>query len=154
MDLPTETLQQLLLRMTDPGLPLEARLGVAERVRERFPIEAHVHEYARIARFAPLRDEAASFVLRVLYVCARTWPERPEPKDAFRAVIGAPRSRALRTQAFIHLLLLDIDAAEAAARAWKPEMLVLVEAERRFPTLRRETPDAAFEEATLQLLFH
>lgn len=151
-----ETLQQLLKRLMDAELSEAAREAAADRIRERYPADDHVDEYARIACYGLVDDRTVSFILRVLYVCVRKWPERGDAKLALsRFLRDSTRSRELRTQAFMHLLLADLDAAEAAARYHMPEMLILVSAERQYPTIRRDDDvDAPFEEATLKLLFH
>ncbi len=158
MDLSSqETLQQLLLRLTDPELSSETHAAAAARIRERFPIEDWSDEYAHIVCHGLVDDGLIAFILRILYVQACRDPDDPEPKEAFLKVMaGRSRSRELRTQAFLHLLLLDIDLAERAAAASMPEMAALAAVERRYPTIRRldDPVDAAFEEATLKLLFH
>ena len=158
MDLSSqETLQQLLIRLTDPDLSDQAHAAAAERIRERFPIEDWSDEYAHIACYGRIEDRLISFILRILYVQACRDPDDPEPKEAFLKFM-AERSRAqeLRTQAFLHLLLLDIDLAERAAASAMPEMKSLVAVERRYPTIRPvdDPEDAPFEEAMLKLLFH
>jgi hypothetical protein len=158
MDLSSqETLQQLLKRLMNHELAVEAREGAADRIRERYPVETCVDEYARIACHGLIADETVSFILRILYVCVRKWPDRFDAKMALSRIMrDGSRSQELRTQAFMHLLLADLDAAEAAARHHMPEMLILVSAERRYPTIRRtEDPEGApYEEAMLKLLFH
>ncbi|HTK60113.1 MAG TPA: hypothetical protein VL283_02810 [Candidatus Baltobacteraceae bacterium] len=158
MDLSSqETLQQLLKRLVDADLSIETREGAADRIRERYPVETCLDEYARIACHGLIEDMTVSFILRILYVCVRKWPDRPDAKMALARVLrDGSRSQDLRTQAFMHLLLADIDAAEAAARSHMPEMLTLVSAERRYPTIRRvdDPEDAPYEEAMLKLLFH
>lgn len=158
MDLPSqETLQHLLKRLMDPELSPETREAAADGIRERYPVESHLEEYAHIACFGLVDDRTVSFTLRILYVCVRKWPDRMDAKMALARILrDGTRSQDLRTQAFMHLLLADIDAAETAARFHMPEMLTLVSAERRYPTIRRvEDPeDAPYEEAMLKLLFH
>ena len=158
MDLPTqETLQQLLKRLMDAELSTEAREAAADLIRERYPVDSCFDEYARIACFGLVDDRIVSFILRILYVCVRKWPERVDAKMALARILrDGSRSQELRTQAFMHLLLADLDAAEAAARFHMPEMLTLVSAERRYPTIRRvdDPEDAPYEEAMLKLLFY
>jgi|GEM_PF-2382430 len=158
--MPFETqpsLQQLLKRLMDEELSDVVREEAARTIRERHPVEEHLDEYARIACFGLIEDRVVSFILRAFYVCVRKWPERIDAKMALiRVMRDSPRSRDLRTQAFMHLLLADIDAAETAARHHMPEMLTLVSAERCYPTIRRtdDPDDAPYEEAMLKLLFH
>ena len=158
MDLSSqETLQQLLVRLTDPELSSEAHIAAASRIRDLFPIEDWSDEYARIACHALIEERHVAFILRILYVRGRKDPDDPEPKEAFRKVMGAKdRSRELRTQAFLHLLLLDIDLAERAAASVMPEMTAVAAVERRYPTIRHvgDPADAPYEEAMLKLLFH
>ena len=158
MDLPSqETLQQLLIRIRNPELSAETHEATADVIRERFPIASCASEYAHVACYGAVADDVASFILRVLYVHGRKSPEAADPKETFRKIMGdARRSRELRTQAFLHLLLLDIDLAERAAHAAMPEMASIVAVERRYPTIRRvdDLEDAPYEEATLKLLFH
>jgi len=152
-----ETLQQLLKRLLNAELSTEAREAAAVRIRERYPVEEDFEEYACIACFGLVDDAVVSFILRILYVCVRKWPERVDAKMALSRIMrDGTRSQELRTQAFMHLLLADLDAAEAAARFHMPEMLTLVNAERRYPTIRRvdDPDDAPYEEAMLKLLFH
>ena len=154
---PQEPLQQLLKRLLNAELSTEAREGAADRIRAEYPVETEFEEYARIACFGLVDDAVVSFILRILYVCVRKWPERIDAKMALSRILrDGTRSQELRTQAFMHLLLADLDAAEAAARFHMPEMLTLVNAERRYPTIRRvdDPDDAPYEEAMLKLLFH
>jgi len=158
MDLPSqETLQQLLIRIRNPELSMETHEAAADAIRERFPIESCAEEYAYVACHGTVTDDVASFILRVLYVHGRKCPEAADPKETFRKIMGQTRrSQELRTQAFLHLLLLDIDLAERAALAVMPEMAAVAAVERRYPTIRRvdDPEDAPYEEATLKLLFH
>lgn len=156
MDLTTpETLRQLLARVRDPELSPEAHVEAAERLRERYPVDRCVRDYAEFACHGVAEASTVSFALRILYVHGRRQPDAPEPKAAFqRIVAGRERSPEIRTQAFLHLLLLDLEAAERAAEASMPEMLILTRAERLYPTVRPTGADAAFEEAALFLLFH
>lgn len=154
---PQETLQQLLQRLLNTELSAETREAAADGIRANYPVETDFEEYASIACFGLVDDAVVSFILRVLYICSRKWPERVDAKMALvRFMRDSSRSRELRTQAFMHLLLSDLDAAETAARHHMPEMLTLVNAERRYPTIRRvDDPDEApYEEAMLKLLFH
>jgi hypothetical protein len=156
MDLTTpETLRQLLARVRDPELSAEAHAEAAERLRELYPVERCVRAYADFACHGVAEAATVSFALRILYVHGRRRPDAREPKEAFRKIVaGRERPPELRTQAFLHLLLLDLDAAERAAEAHMPEMLVLTRAECLYPTVRPSGADAAYEEAAIVLLFH
>jgi len=156
MDLSQDTwLRALLLRCTDASLPEQARLDAAARIAKDYQYHELVHPIAGMLVDPAMPAAAVSFALRVLYVGMRKWPQLAMALNAFRRTIAAKDvDLNLRTQAFMHLLLLDLDAAEKAAEAAMPEMLPLVRAERLYPTIRPETADAAYEEATLKLLFH
>lgn len=150
-----EWLKSLFRRCADPSISEEARLEAASLIAKRYPYQDLVNPLSDLIVDPATPPPTVSFALRVLYVGMRKWPALAMAIGAFCRIIDAERADvALRTQAFIHLLLLDIDAAEAAAKRSMPAMLTLVQAERLYPTIRREDADAAYEEATLKLLFH
>jgi hypothetical protein len=89
----------------------------------------------------------------VLYVYGCKFPEAPEPIGSFVTVMRMKRrSVKLRTQAFMHLLLMNVVAAETAARLYMPAMVTLAVTERCYPTFRRDDADSAYEEAMLKSL--
>lgn len=155
MDLSNDaSLKSLFQRCTDPSISEEARLEAASLIAKRYPYQDLVGPLGDLIVDPTTMPAAASFALRVLYVGMRKLPQCATTVLALLRVIANARvEAALRTQAFIHLLLFDIDTAELAAVRYMPTMMTLVRAERLYPTIRRGGGDAAYEEATLKLLF-
>lgn len=145
----------LFLRCTDASLDEAARQEAATAISNGYRFHEMIAPLSDLVVDGATPPAAASFALRVLYVGTRKWPSLETALGAFRRAIADARlPLELKTQAFLHLLLLDLDEAESWAYRAMPAMLPLVRAERLYPTLRRETAGAAYEEATLKLLFH
>jgi len=160
MDLSNTTpIKELLIACADPDRNEGERHAAAERLREGYDLHEEMPVLGYLAGLYAMPRPAVSLILSIMYICGRKRPDDPRPVAKLREYVrrwnagwnGPPE---LRTQAFMLLLLLDLEQAEEEAKASWPEMRTLVEAERQFPTVRKPMPGAAYEEATLNLLFH
>lgn len=151
-----ETLEVLLVRLMDPGISFDAKDAIAAILRERYPVNEHVAEYTYVACYArEVSDAVVSFTLRLIYVYGCKFPDASEPIGTFVNVMKEKRrSKKLRTQAFMHLLLTNVVAAESAALLYMPEVAQIATTERCYPTFRRDDADSVYEEAMLKKLFH
>ncbi len=151
-------LKDLLLVCADPALSDDERHEAAKALRERFDLTEETEALGYLARASAMPLPAVSLILSIIYVLGRKRPDVPEPiRELRRFIADRGRSKDLRhqrTRAFMLLMLLDLEQAGEEAAASMPEMSIVVEVERKFPTIRRDTSGAAYEEATLKLLFH
>ena len=151
-------LKVLLLDCADPANSEDERHEAARVLRERFDLHEEIDALGYLTRASAMPPPAVSLILSIIYVVGRKRPDDSGPIRELRRFI-ADRSRSsalcdLRTRAFMLLMLLDLEQAGEEAAASMPEMSIVVDVERKFPTVRRDTSGAAYEEATLQLLFH
>lgn len=147
-----ERLRELIISCIDPARPDEERTEARAEIARDFPYADAADLLGDLTLDPATPPAAASAVLQILYVGARKGLEAATP-DAFGRVMASRHAgMALKTQALLHLLLLDLDEAERCALRHLPSMMTLVQAERLHRTQLGPDLDAVYDEALLHLL--
>src|SRR5690349_18974210 len=135
----TTPIKELLIACADPDRSESERHAAAERLREGYDLYQEMPVLGYLAGLYAMPRPAVKLILSMMYVCGRKRPDDPGPVLELRQYIrrwttGWNGPKELRTQAFMLLLLLDLEQADEEAKVSWPEMRALVEAERQFPT--------------------
>lgn len=144
-------LKDLLMAVKDnPDDP-----SIGEAIHQRFHPQEHLQAYLGLLYDTALPYAIKSLVLKVVYVAAKKW-QLPEAFDGLTEFIARKETAsALRTQALLHLIRLDLSRARWVVEEFWPQFRPLISDEHRRPTISGDPsdPETPFEEACLNHLY-